>query len=328
MKIGFFGDTSFHNKKAYDLKFFPGINLNNLDLSVFNFESSIFDSGKVKDPIKKKTCVFQDNLDFLELKKINKNILLNLSNNHINDYGNEGVNNTINTLKSNNILYFGAGYNNTNHNIFEHKNIVFFSYSTKEVDRSSKILFNTKNLMGPKELSIELFKKQSKSIKNKHKVVLLHWGDENISYPSRKQKDLARELIDSGADLIIGSHSHRVQGFEKYKGKYIFYSLGNFFFPDVYTKTSWRVYKKKQKKKDKISIVPIFNIGDKIELDSIKTYFLNDNFKFIVLDSSKINTLTKRLNSRNYALFYLVSFFEKKCKEYIKIPLHIYKKFL
>ncbi|PJA92516.1 MAG: hypothetical protein CO133_02800, partial [Candidatus Komeilibacteria bacterium CG_4_9_14_3_um_filter_37_5] len=49
------------------------------------------------------------------------------------------------------------------------------------------------------------------------------------------QENIAHTLIDSGADLIIGHHPHVVQGKEKYRGKYIFYSLGNFVFDQYFS---------------------------------------------------------------------------------------------
>ena len=59
-------------------------------------------------------------------------------------------------------------------------------------------------------------------------VVLIHWGIERDEMPQEYQRALARRYIDAGADLVIGSHPHVLQGIEYYKGKPIFYSLGNF----------------------------------------------------------------------------------------------------
>lgn len=61
-------------------------------------------------------------------------------------------------------------------------------------------------------------------------VVLVHWGIERSDSPEPYQLDLARRYIDAGADLVIGSHPHVLQGFEQYNGKWIAYSLGNFVF--------------------------------------------------------------------------------------------------
>jgi len=69
-----------------------------------------------------------------------------------------------------------------------------------------------------------------------HIVLLLHWGGrvEGGQFPDWDQPQIAHELIDAGADLIIGHHPHTIQPYEIYKGKYIFYSLGNFCFSDYW----------------------------------------------------------------------------------------------
>src|SRR5690606_25004266 len=65
-------------------------------------------------------------------------------------------------------------------------------------------------------------------------VVYLHWDYELEVYPQPTHRYLAKQLIDHGADLIVGCHSHCLQGFEKYKNKYIFYGLGNSVFDEGY----------------------------------------------------------------------------------------------
>lgn len=59
-------------------------------------------------------------------------------------------------------------------------------------------------------------------------VVYVHWGKEYNSSPTDEQRELARKLIDAGADIVIGSHPHCLQPVEKYSHGIIFYSLGNF----------------------------------------------------------------------------------------------------
>ncbi len=70
------------------------------------------------------------------------------------------------------------------------------------------------------------------------KVLYIHWGNEYINRPSSAQKKLAHWLIDVGFDLIIGMHPHVLQGYEEYRGKYIFYSLGNFIFEMAWKPTT------------------------------------------------------------------------------------------
>ncbi|MBN2294577.1 MAG: CapA family protein [Pirellulales bacterium] len=62
------------------------------------------------------------------------------------------------------------------------------------------------------------------------RVVNLHWGYEHTDAPAPFQRDLARRLVDAGANLIIGHHPHVPQGWEVYRDATIFYSLGNFNF--------------------------------------------------------------------------------------------------
>jgi hypothetical protein len=64
-------------------------------------------------------------------------------------------------------------------------------------------------------------------------VVYLHWGTETLTCPTGVQEDLARQLHDAGADLIVGSHAHRVQGDGFLDGAFVAYGLGNFAWPNA-----------------------------------------------------------------------------------------------
>lgn len=66
------------------------------------------------------------------------------------------------------------------------------------------------------------------------KVFFVHWGNEYINRPSSQQKRFAHWLIDAGFDLVVGMHPHVLQGYEDYRGKRIYYSLGNFVFDMVW----------------------------------------------------------------------------------------------
>lgn len=67
-------------------------------------------------------------------------------------------------------------------------------------------------------------------------VVEIHWGDEYKPKHNARQERLAHELITAGADLVVGHHPHVVQDIEVYKGKAIFYSLGNFIFDQYFSR--------------------------------------------------------------------------------------------
>ena len=61
-------------------------------------------------------------------------------------------------------------------------------------------------------------------------IPFMHWGWEREPQPDERQRQLARLMIDAGADLVVGGHPHVTQGAEYYRGKLIVYSLGNFVF--------------------------------------------------------------------------------------------------
>ena len=61
-------------------------------------------------------------------------------------------------------------------------------------------------------------------------IAYLHYGNEYSRSPNENQKKISHELINDGADIVIGSHTHVTQGVEMYNGKPIFYNLGNFIF--------------------------------------------------------------------------------------------------
>ena len=118
MKLAFIGDTSFSDIQKYTSNPFEKIMNLHKDLnSVVNLESPFLPDVHEDDPIKKKMCLKQKDSNISYLKMLTP-FLVNLSNNHINDYGNFGAKNTQNILTSAKILHFGAGFSNENHNVF------------------------------------------------------------------------------------------------------------------------------------------------------------------------------------------------------------------
>ncbi len=147
--------------------------------------------------------------------------LLSLANNHTLDMGKEGLEETKEWLKKYGISFVGdplsGSLDNFNSSFFR-DNITFlafnqifpFIYKEKEIIKTIKTV---------KSLNPDNFL-----------IVSLHLGEEYKLINSLSQQKLAHQLIEVGADLIIGHHPHVVQNIEKYQGKLIFYSLGNFIF--------------------------------------------------------------------------------------------------
>ncbi|MFA5777248.1 MAG: CapA family protein [Parcubacteria group bacterium] len=147
--------------------------------------------------------------------------LVNLGNNHILNFGNSGLLQTENYLKESNIDYFGDPENNEK------------NYIIKEIN-GIKIGFVSYNQFGK---SAEGTVDDIKNIRGKVDIIAIygHWGKEYEKNPSDNIKNLAHSFIDAGADLIIGSHPHVIQSAEDYKGKKIYYSLGNFIFDQYFS---------------------------------------------------------------------------------------------
>lgn len=153
--------------------------------------------------------------------------IINVANNHIFDLGLEGFNETLEVLNQKDLSFIGA--NNWKFNqpdtIIEKKGIKlgFLGYSECGFR-------NFKDGVFINRIDEDRITSNIKDLRLKCDVVIisLHWGIENVFYPSPKQIRLARNLVDAGANLILGHHPHVVQGIEKYKNGLIVYSLGNF----------------------------------------------------------------------------------------------------
>jgi poly-gamma-glutamate capsule biosynthesis protein CapA/YwtB (metallophosphatase superfamily) len=153
--------------------------------------------------------------------------VLNIANNHILDLGIQGFRSTLDTLSENSLAFIGANAYGVYpaHVILERKGIrfAFLGYT------ANRFIYKgipVKRLREKRIIEdIEALKPTCDFV-----AVSLHWGIENVLYPSPKQIKLAHKLIDRGASLVLGHHPHVIQGIEEYKNGLIAYSLGNFQF--------------------------------------------------------------------------------------------------
>lgn len=152
--------------------------------------------------------------------------LFSLANNHTLDMGKEGLEETKEWLKKYEINIIGDPLSGSSDNL----NSAFFR---------DDITFLAFNQFFPFIVKEEEIIKTIKTVKSLNPdnflIVSLHWGEEYKLINSPAQQKLAHQLIEAGADLIIGHHPHVVQNIEKYQGKLIFYSLGNFIFDQYFS---------------------------------------------------------------------------------------------
>jgi len=170
--------------------------------------------------------------------------LFSLANNHILDYYEEGLFDTMSVLDKFGIAYSGAGKNieeALKPAIIEKRGVKtgLLSYT----DMSEVVYKGNPPLMfiagkdkpGVAKRPINFddsIKSDIESLRDNVDILIvsLHWGVEDSFEVLPRQRDYAHQLIDAGVDVVLGHHPHQFQGIEVYKGKPIFYSLGNFIF--------------------------------------------------------------------------------------------------
>ena len=200
------------------------------DLVIGNLETPLIEDGK---PFENKKYTFKAPLESANALKLAGFTHLSLANNHMMDYGEEGLVSTLNTLDAQEIKYSGAGIDlkearRSSFTKVKGKKFAFLSYSnTFPTDFYAK-----KNKAGTapgyRNYIINDIKKAK--LKADYLIIAFHWGAELMQTPKDYQKDLAHLAIDSGADIVLGHHPHVLQGVEYYDKGIIFYSLGNFAF--------------------------------------------------------------------------------------------------
>lgn len=159
--------------------------------------------------------------------------VLNLANNHALDQGEAGLVYTRNFLNNLGITHLGTGKNldeawTPKIITVQGQKIAFLGASYASTNDGGR---NKNNFVARIE-DLDRLKQSIESIKNQSDfiVITMHAGTEYVRNPNQNQIDFAKAAIDAGADLVIGAHPHWIQTIENYKGKYIFYSLGNFIF--------------------------------------------------------------------------------------------------
>lgn len=140
----------------------------------------------------------------------------NLANNHTMDYFQVGYDDTLKAFKDNDIPVF-----NKNMPLITKIGgikTILLGYDCRSSQQSASYLAKI-------EADVKKYKKPNNLV-----IVNMHWGVEYHETPVDYQTQYGHAIIDAGADIIMGSHPHRLESVEKYNGKYIVYSMGDFAF--------------------------------------------------------------------------------------------------
>lgn len=208
------------------------------DCSLINLECPILiNQTRNQKPISKIGPSLHTNVLPIKLFKDNGLTALTLANNHIMDYGKEGLQQTVDCLRELNLDFVGAGLTVHEKNkafiqyTHDNKKISFLNFAENEFST----LHNDFGAAAIDSINNHNAIKQAKR-ESDFVIVIVHSGHEGYSLPSSWMKKQFRFYVDCGADAVVTHHAHCYSGFELYKNKPIFYGLGNlsFYWDGIY----------------------------------------------------------------------------------------------
>ncbi len=220
-------------QKGTDAVFSPFVDsvFQSSDIVIGNLECP---ATKIKEPSFKQ-FIFRAEPEWLFTLKRHGITHLNLANNHSVDQGRAGLVDTRENVVSAGMIPIGAG-----RTMEEAARPVLLTSSPRKVYVLASLQLALENFAYLSEKPsvsqedfdtlVERVRHLRSSDPDSYIIVTLHWGGEHTLQPVTIQRVRAHQLIDAGADALIGHHTHTLQTIEEYKGKPIYYSIGNFIF--------------------------------------------------------------------------------------------------
>ncbi len=295
-------DSSLLNDNIISLFKSSDYNITNLEAPITDCSNKILKTGPHIKGNEKST------LDVLTKLNINA---VTLANNHVLDYDEKGVIDTLKFCKENKIDTVGAGKNLE----FAKKNL-YLECSGEKVAiinfAENEWASATPSSAGSNPLDlIENLKmiREARSVSD-YVIVIIHGGHEYFNLPSPRMQKQYRFFADEGADIVIGHHPHCVTGHEVYKGVPIYYSLGNFLFTlpsnfaDWYTGLVLELELKERKVKTKLHVVSqdkknyALNLETGLEADKVHQAILG--YDEIIHNSQSLENAWKSFVNKKY----------------------------
>ena len=207
--------------------------LNNADITLVNNEFTVSSRG---EPLEYKKYILRAEPSRLSMYEALGVDIVSLANNHVYDYGKDAFLDMLQYLNEAKIPYIGAGKNLDEAITPQYYIINGRKIALVAANRSEKLVLTPgadENSPGVLRCyDTELFKEVIRNAKQNADIVFayVHWGTELSHSFDEVQQSQGYEYIDAGADAVIGSHAHCLQGVEYYNGRPIIYNLGNFWF--------------------------------------------------------------------------------------------------
>ncbi len=203
--------------------------LSQCDYSIVNLECPV--AAKSQKPILKQgpnLCCTPAAISYLKQRGFTA---ISMANNHIMDYGEMGLLQTIDETKNVGLDYVGSGTaQDPNRQVLfaerDGTTVAIINCCEREFSVTSKTLSGA-NPLNPIEQYYQILDAKENA---DYVVVITHGGIEHFPHPTPRMKDTYHFLIDAGADAVVNHHQHCYCGYETYMGKPIFYGLGNFCF--------------------------------------------------------------------------------------------------
>lgn len=243
--------------------------INNADFRIFNMEIPIT-SNTV--PIQKRGKNLSAPVNSINAYSSAKVDLVTLANNHILDYGEDGLHETMDLLCEHRIKFVGAGKN-----IDNAAKPVFFSFCEKKIGVYACVQHEysvaSKDQAGANPFDPLYTLDHICDMKQKcdYSIVLYHGGREEYQYPTPYLQKICRRFIEKGADLVICQHSHCIGCEEKYLSGTIVYGQGNFLF-DGKTNELWKSSVLIEIDNDfQIKYIPIMKVNHVVRLADAET---------------------------------------------------------
>ena len=205
------------------------------DVMMVNNEFPYSDRGQ---PLEDKAFTFRAPTESVRFLKEMGVDIVSLANNHAYDYGKDAFLDTLQTLEAENVLYVGAGRNKeeaqrTVYYIANDMKIAIVSATQIEKGDAPNTIGATDDNPGVfrcwnnQELleQVRMAKANSDFV-----IVYIHWGTESQTETDWAQDQQAPEIVEAGADIVIGDHPHCLQKIDLVNGVPVIYSLGNFWF--------------------------------------------------------------------------------------------------
>lgn len=283
--------------------------MKNVDVMVVNNEFTYAKADGAR-ALQGKAYTFRAEPETVDLLDYFGTDLVSLANNHVYDYGKNGLVSTLECLEKKGILYSGAGRNMDEaskiiYYVMNGRKIAYVSATqiermtqyTKEATKTEPGVLKT---LDPEHFLQVVHKAASTS---DYVIAEVHWGTEGTLYPDASQKNLANQIASAGADVIIGGHPHRLQSAGFVGNVPVAYSIGNFWFSTGTLYTTLAKVTIREDGEVKLSFVPCVQ-------ENLKTRMLTDSdetdgfYRYLAAISSQIGIdrdgMIYNKNSSNY----------------------------